>query len=350
MEKTQRDKSYDFIRAFAMILIVVWHFWTTCRSLGTPLALKPLCELTGMQEMLNEGGIGVALFFILSGAVLMTRYRDEIKVGQFFKRRVVRIFIPFWIAFAVFFVISCLLLKSSWSELNNIGVFWSLMGLDLFGGAGLPTFWLVGEWFTTVIIIMYVIFPLLRLLLKKIPVLTTILIVLLFVLNLHFKIATYGDGWFSITNSLLVFWIGMLIGYYKPKFKWGMFYCGIIGMILTLVLLKQINELMFYLPTVLFSTFLFMIMGVINYSNKLTNFLSKYNFEIYLVHHRILIWIIPLMQYSFSSTLKELLLFVIIFWFICCCSKLLNVLVSWLDKFGGWLKVLREKNKNKRKL
>lgn len=44
VQNKQRDKSYDFIRAFAMILIVVWHFWTTSNNVGISLPIKPPFE------------------------------------------------------------------------------------------------------------------------------------------------------------------------------------------------------------------------------------------------------------------------------------------------------------------
>lgn len=44
VQNKQRDKSYDFIRAFAMILIVVWHFWTTSNDVGILLPINPLFE------------------------------------------------------------------------------------------------------------------------------------------------------------------------------------------------------------------------------------------------------------------------------------------------------------------
>lgn len=293
-------------------------------------------HLRGGGNYLNEGGIGVALFLILSGAVLITNYGNELKIGQFFKKRVIRIFIPLCISYVIMFIILCILFNNTWENVNKLGLLFSLFGLEFFSGAGLPTFWLVGEWFNTIIIIMYIIFPLLRLMLKKIPIISTILITCIFVANVHFKILTYGGGWFSITNSLMVFWIGMIIGYYKPKYKYEMFVAGIIGIIPVIIFAQSINSCMFYLLTLLFSTFLFMIMGVINYSNKLTDFISKYNFEIYLLHHRILIWLLPLLAASFTSTIKELFIFVVLFWFICGCSKLLNITVLQINKFRSF--------------
>ena len=81
-----RDKGYDFVRFIAMALIVVWHYFTTCRAFN--YYFPSIAEKFINYGNLNFGGVGVGLFFILSGALLIRNHINDFFVGTFYKRRV----------------------------------------------------------------------------------------------------------------------------------------------------------------------------------------------------------------------------------------------------------------------
>ena len=79
----KREIGYDFIRFIAMLLIVVFHFYSTCAEKGYrfPSLLKHVI----VHGSIGWGGVGVALFFMLSGAVLMMTNKDK-SILYFYKK------------------------------------------------------------------------------------------------------------------------------------------------------------------------------------------------------------------------------------------------------------------------
>lgn len=276
-------------------------------------------------EQFRRGGVGVVLFFALSGALLIQKYKGkQFKTTSFMKKRLTRIYIPHCIAYVIAFLV-CGILYPSWYRVGNniFGFLISLLGMDFWGELfytkfNIQSYWLVGEWFTAVIVILYLLFPLLRCLYIRFPIYTSIILGFIFILNLQLRIFTFGNGWFSITNGIMAFWLGMLLS--DIKFRLNRRTCGISCIMLLLFMLINPPVIMGndYLPTFLFGMLFFFVLLHINYSNKVIEYLCKYNFEIYLVHHRIFILLIPVfMGKAFSASQKILLfigLFLIVFY------------------------------------
>ena len=96
--KTDRIFYFDELRALAILFVILCHagqfFPTTLYYLSSPTVLS----------YISIGRMGVPLFFIISGALLINK---DYTLGEFFKKRFSRILIPaaFWylISFIVFF-------------------------------------------------------------------------------------------------------------------------------------------------------------------------------------------------------------------------------------------------------
>ena len=84
VEIVERDFGYDFVRFFATLLIVVHHFYTTCRDYK--VVLNENIKYFIAHGATSFGCGGVALFFILSGAVLWMTNKN-ISIPDFFKKR-----------------------------------------------------------------------------------------------------------------------------------------------------------------------------------------------------------------------------------------------------------------------
>ena len=97
----ERDEGYDSIRAIATVFIVLFHFLLCALEAkgfqATPRFISPLVD-----GYCNIGRLGVAWFSILSGCVLWKTYREGIDLKVFYRRRVLRLFIPLWISYAFF--------------------------------------------------------------------------------------------------------------------------------------------------------------------------------------------------------------------------------------------------------
>lgn len=303
-----RSKGYDFIRFTATILIVIWHFITTISEQNI---LNINLDYININYI-NFGSIGVGLFFILSGALLINKYIDDINIKEFYKKRIIRIFIPFWITYIIFYLLTAII-NIDIINYDKIGILCSLLGLDLFGEPlfnifNISLLWLAGEWFTTVIVITYLLFPILRYLFKHKRILTTIILLIIFILNLKYEVLTYGNGFFSITNGIMYFWIGMIFNKYKEKINLKII---LINIILCIVcLLMPLKNFLWYLPCFIFNVALFGIIYKCKYNTKFTNYICKYNYEIYLTHHRIYILFIPLLLSNSSSIFIIILTFI----------------------------------------
>lgn len=122
----------------------------------------------------NLGGLGVALFFLLSGAALMHVYGGRLDVPDYAKRRFLDIYPQYWVAYALIFLLATL-----WGfprEAPAWTLILTVLGIDGYvgriGEPFVPNFYLVGEWYIGCQLVMYLLFPLLRGLVKRSPWLT----------------------------------------------------------------------------------------------------------------------------------------------------------------------------------
>ena len=345
----KRENGYDVIRAVAMLLILIFHINTTIKSMLGDVSFSLLLDGSGI---LNLGAIGVVLFFALSGALLARNYcgGGNFSVLGFYKKRLLKIVVPHMIAYVLMFI-ACYIIQPDWiSSVPVPAIICSFLGLDYFNEAffarfGYNMLWIVGEWFTTVIIILYLIFPLLRLCFKKIPIISSIIVLTIFLVNLRLQLITYGGGAFSITNGLFAFWVGMLIDKYKDKiFTKNIFAPLICLTICAVLLIINPTKMIFssYLIVVLFSFALFVVLLNCDFSSKTISYLGKYNFEAYLVHHRYYILLLPLILSANSSTMQYLLTIV---FFLFTTYKIAEILQKLVNKIYS----LFEKKETKKK-
>ena len=330
-----KDKGYDFIRVFATLIIIIYHFFTTYNG------YVPEVIGGGYNLHLNLGGVGVAMFFMLSGALFIKKYRNKCEVGKFYKKRLIRIFIPHWISYIMVVLVYLIAFPERLVGVPFYSYLLSFFALDFFGQPlyemGISTFWLVGAWFTTVILIIYLLFPLLRWLYVKHKAIGTILITAIFILNMKFEILTYGGGYFSITNGIMCFWMGMIIEDIKKYYDgWG--FLAVIGA-LAMYFAVNPTELfgLHYFPNFIYSTLLFIAMSKMNFSTKFGDYVSKYNFELYLMHQRIFIIFIPIFLPYMTGT-PQIIFFAFIMVIVICIFSyvvqyLTNKTLAISDKF-----------------
>lgn len=309
----KRDHGYDFIRFIATLMILFWHFYTTCSELHVhfpKLLSKLLC-----YGAMDFGRIGVALFFCLSGSLLIRNYgNNDFQVNSYFTKRFSRIMIPHCIGFITAFLVTYIY-EPSVLGYDIKGILVSLLGLnygEFWIQFGINAPWLIGEWFTAVIIILYVLFPLLRFLFLKFRKITTIIIIIIFAVNLKIRFLSYSvDGVFSISNGLMYFWIGMLFEKYKKIISRKI----IVLFSLLIIILVIINPIQIfhigYLPAFFLSILLFPVMYQFQFSNSFVKYICKYNYEIYLIHHRIFLILMTFMLNTNSNLYQVFLAFVL---------------------------------------
>lgn len=115
-------------------------------------------------------GVGVNLFLFLSGyGLAMSSLRTELPIVEFYKKRLLKLFTPFWIVLSIFFLLDFFFLGVSYDRAYIIR---SMLGFfpraDLFSDVDSPL------WFFTPVLFYYLIFPLIFF--KRRPWLTAIIV------------------------------------------------------------------------------------------------------------------------------------------------------------------------------
>lgn len=296
-----RNQGYDFIRFIAMSTILLFHFSGRVYDAKHPDFLWPILYFP-------SGAIAVALFFMLSGSVLIAHYKDTFDIKVFYKRRFLKIFSSQILAFifcATLFY-ACGILDTR----DKFGLFLVSLGVDfctLWTKLGVSRPWIVGAWFTSVIMFLYLIFPFLRKIFLNYRLKASFIIYTIFILNMKFQIMSENNGWFSYTNGLAAFWTGMIFNEYKDiiyKNKMFSFYVPLFVCLLLTGNQFVINDFL-YVYTFIYALFIYVFLYNIKYSSFFTKFVCKYNFELYLTHNAIYTALIPSVV-NYSGSLYQL--------------------------------------------
>ena len=181
--KKDRIFYLDEIRALAILLVVLVHV-----AQFYPTTIESLTTLTSLSYV-SVGRIGVPLFFMLSGALLINK---EYTLSNFFKKRLVRVIVP--------------------------AVFWSLIGLLIFiltngydyNSIALWASTFQFPWFVYAIIGIYLMVPVFNSFIKEYGTKGAeyfLIVWILFMLFLNLNLKNY------ITTNYLFNNIGQYIGY-----------------------------------------------------------------------------------------------------------------------------------------
>lgn len=132
------------IKGFAIIAIIFAHIGYGLSDNGE--FLFPLSIL---------GGVGVNLFLFLSGfGLTVSAIKKPLSITQFYKNRLIKLFVPLWISLAVFLVLDKILLDRTYSLSMIVQSFLGYFPrADLFTSINSPL------WFITLILFFYLLFP-----------------------------------------------------------------------------------------------------------------------------------------------------------------------------------------------
>lgn len=175
-KKRQRVFYFDLIRAFSCLCIMTVHFnasisgWTNGQFVYGN-SLVPNYYLNGRVYL---GGIGVSLFFMLSGATLMMSYRGGLK--RFYIRRFRSIYPMFWVAYIAVALIDFMLnrgfvqadIRLMPLTITGMDGYLATLGLAPYG------FYKIGEWFLGCIVLLYLVYPAVHACLERAPAVTAV--------------------------------------------------------------------------------------------------------------------------------------------------------------------------------
>lgn len=220
--KKERILGFDFIRAVSALLIILYH-------VIRQFEIIPGWDHFPLSSLGPNGDWGhftvVALFFMLSAASLLRNYprleRKDLK--RFYWKRWKSIFPAFYLVWIVCFVSTAV--KNgvlTWGGQPYL-ILLSVIGEDGYAKyLGLPhDYYLIGEWFLGVIILLYLLYPLLLFLYRKVFWIATVGIFAAFLLMYKETFLTY----------VFSFWCGFLYLRFRDslqKRKWiGLFSLGL---------------------------------------------------------------------------------------------------------------------------
>lgn len=286
------NKTYiDTIRAFSVCLIVLFHFGGYAMQIGSFVPI-------GEYKNGNWGNIGVFLFFMISGNVLMYRYGDNINLWKYYKNRFLKIFPAFWLCYAGAFLLNFWQNKA-FPEIPLYKFILTVVGMDGFLAYRTQTFYLLGEWFLGSIIIIYLIFPLLRICILKNKHLTILALLVLNILLYYdcfsalFMIPVRRNIIVGLFYFVLGIWLeDTIAGIKSNKMKLVCFLLLCTGGCVFLTIKLPINE---YIGALIVTAFIYVfIMWIDKYLSASRiilagiQLLSKNSYIIYLLHHIII--------------------------------------------------------------
>ena len=215
---------YDFIRTLLTWTIVLTHVLTTAEE--NDITRPPVLRFVFEHASGGLGQIAVSVFFLLSGVVIHKNHKKKENVWTFYRGRMIKLLLPIVICSLPLIAIDYLL-RPEWFvqsiEYIRNTVWFNFLGLDLYllVFVKIYPYHVAGEWFTSVILTMYALYPLLKKWnagIRK-QAFVTVAVLLLYLANVKYPVFTGGDGMFSFTRGLLFFWCGMLYEEYEEFFK-----------------------------------------------------------------------------------------------------------------------------------
>ena len=289
--KTKAKKryfAYDLMRAAAMLLIVFYHMnceWSA-RLMDSPLVVTKI----GAQGYL--GWQGVSLFILVSGAAQCISYERCSDLKTYYKKRWWSIFPSFYLAYFVCYLMGGF---GGGVKLFDLSFLWTITGLDGYASLfGIQSHYLVGEWFIGMILVLYIVFPVLYALVVRFPKQTLIAAILYYLVMVQL-LGNTGRVDKDIVLNVVVFLAGIYLYRYgkRVSLRTGMAAIVLLCLVVFIPLPERITWYLFAIEGILLYI-IFMAAGnalgrVKNVPcvlfKKLVGVLSKYSYEIFLLHH-----------------------------------------------------------------
>lgn len=282
----KRDSSLDIIRIVAIWIIVSFHF-----CIQTGLTNSPFC----IYKNGDWGCVGTTMFFVLSGYVMRLCHKKIIRIKDYYMRRFLAIYPMFWLAFLIAYVIHSLSLDSFQYGGPLWKMIYSIIGIDNYlTFYQIPTYAVVGEWFTAVIAVIYILYPLLNyIFVRWMKIVTVVLAVLYFANIVCNKFVVPPDA--NLITGIFMFWIGMILEKYGTKIKEQRILLAPAFVIAFIIVYVKLP--FFALPwknllgVSIFVLLLILCQGLekITFAVKPVRFLSEISYGVYLCHHFIIV-------------------------------------------------------------
>lgn len=287
-ESKKRYFAYDLMRAAAMLLIVFYHM--NCEWSARLMESSLVVTKIGAQGYL--GWQGVSLFILVSGAAQCISYERCSDLKTYYKKRWWSIFPSFYMAYFVCYLMGGF---GGGVKLFDLSFLWTITGLDGYASLfGIQSHYLVGEWFIGMILVLYIVFPVLYALVKRYPKPTLIAAILYYLVMVQL-LGNTGRVDKDILLNVVVFLAGIYLYRYvkNVSLRIGVAAAVLLCLVVFVPLPERVTWYLFAVEGILWYL-IFMAAGnaldrIKNLPcvilKKLVGVLSKYSYEIFLLHH-----------------------------------------------------------------
>lgn len=198
MNGSEQRLNTNIARLLAAMLVFTTHF-LAAQSMRNDLWFA--CTIA----------LGPQMFFAVSGYCLSARYRQLPSLKAFYRKRWFSVFPLFYLTFLLAYAAEVLRTGKPFYGGALWRLLFTLTASDMYVALyGVRSYALVGEWYTLILILLYLLFPLLRKLMEKRRRATGCVLVLLFSVDFMFRLFGVVPA-ASPTTALLSFWFGMLL-------------------------------------------------------------------------------------------------------------------------------------------
>lgn len=312
-QKTVRIDYIDALRAIALSFVFFVHVMENAVPFGGQSLLGTRLY-TVVLDYLGLSEVAVSLFFIISGfCLMMSSQNREFSTKKFYLKRFIRILIPYYFIALVYIGIN--LIRDGGfgavinSDVNPVMIIFTLLGMDGFLSVnGITPFTTIriGEWFLGALVLIYLVFPLLIKQLKRsafrVFAISTVIIFILKAfsllnppglmidhsLNIYISVANQP----GFTANLYLFIIGCYIYSVKDKINYKVL--GALGLASVFIFflrfpfgLTMMSGVIRHAKIVIFAVtiFVLLMLRIPNNGYKITNTISKYSMEFFMIHH-----------------------------------------------------------------
>ena len=278
---------------------------------------------------------------MVSGGILYYNYSDKLKLNNYYLKRWKSIFPMYYIIYFFFEILNMIAHKSIFYRGNPIIYIFTLLGIDGYLCSVIPTYYILGEWFLGMIIILYILFPIVLYFFKKNDKITFISILLLYIIFLDKPILN-PSSYSSITSSLFSFTIGMTMFKYKEKiFNTKNLLISIVGiLLLSLIKLPISSDISYHLLGLFVFIFLFEVGKYIMEKNFLSIIFRKIgelSYAIFLLQHITINMVLK--YFNPVSTIEAILALIIIIIFTLCEANILYIVTNFIVNKVSLLKL-----------
>ena len=218
--KHSRIVSLDYVRVLLTLSILIYHMAADYKTAFPESA-------STMDHIINYtngpwGPVIVTMFFMLSGIGLYHKHKSIDNVWSFYYKRWKSIIPLFYIVYVVFYINHCFAIGHIFYKDPPLTILLTILGMDCYSGQNVPlspllqwivggtpsgTYYLTGTWFLGPILIVYLLYPLILILYKKLNYLLLIGLALLYFLEMRY---TPYDTNRTIIYCLVGFVAGMI--------------------------------------------------------------------------------------------------------------------------------------------